>query len=91
MACEQWREKLDLYVDGELDPAQASALGAHLRGCADCAADVLGRVQLKRSVQMAPAPKKTSAKVPRNSATSFCEVVYTGVSRVKREERTIGF
>ncbi len=53
MACEQWREQLDRYVDGELDPAQASALSAHLRGCADCAADALERVQLKRSVQMA--------------------------------------
>src|SRR5882724_6936726 len=41
----------------------------------------------KRSVQMAPAPKKTSAKVPRNSAVSFCEVLYTGISRVQSEER----
>src|SRR6266481_7880195 len=45
----------------------------------------------KRSVQMAPAPKKTSAKVPRNSATSFCEVVYTGISKVKREEERWDF
>src|SRR5882672_8425391 len=37
----------------------------------------------KRSVQMAPAPKKTSAKVPRNSAMSFCEVLYTGISRYR--------
>ena len=68
MACEQWREKLDLYVDGELDPAQASALGAHLRGCADCAADVLGRVQLKRSVQMAGKRYTASAEL-RNRIT----------------------
>src|SRR5215467_6868426 len=43
-----------------------------------------------RSVKMAPAAKKTSAKVPRNAAASFCEVLYTGISRVKREERTVG-
>jgi anti-sigma factor RsiW len=53
MACEQWRGKLDAYADGELDPTEASAMGGHLRGCAACAADVLERVQMKRSVQMA--------------------------------------
>jgi anti-sigma factor RsiW len=53
MACEQWGSKLDAYVDGELDPAEASVLGAHLRGCAACAADALGQVQMKRAVQVA--------------------------------------
>ena len=53
MGCEQWREKLDLYVDGELDATAANALGTHLRECSVCATDVLGRVQIKRSVQMA--------------------------------------
>jgi anti-sigma factor RsiW len=53
MACEVWREKLDLYADGELAPAEAAALGAHMRTCADCAADALARVQLKRSVAIA--------------------------------------
>src|SRR6267142_4836434 len=45
----------------------------------------------KRSVQMAPAPKKTRAKVPRNSATSFCVVVYNGVSRDKRQNGRLDF
>jgi anti-sigma factor RsiW len=53
MGCEQWRGKVDAYVDGELDAAETDALGAHLRGCAACAGDVLERVQLKRSVQLA--------------------------------------
>ena len=58
MACERWGNKeyageLSAYLDGELDPAEAAALGAHLRECAACAADALGRVQMKRSVQMA--------------------------------------
>src|SRR5579863_1095481 len=53
MACDQWCGKLDLYVDGELAPAEESAFRAHLNGCAGCAADALERVQLKRSVQMA--------------------------------------
>jgi anti-sigma factor RsiW len=53
MACDAWREKLDLYADGELAPEDAAALNAHMRTCSDCAADVLARVQLKRSVATA--------------------------------------
>ena len=53
MAGDEWQAKLDTYLDGELPPDQMRALDAHLRSCASCAADVLNRVQLKRSVQTA--------------------------------------
>jgi anti-sigma factor RsiW len=53
MACEQWSGKLDAYLDGELDSAEASALATHLPGCASCAADALQRVQMKRAIQIA--------------------------------------
>jgi anti-sigma factor RsiW len=53
MACDTWGGKLDLYVDGELDSANARDLGMHLRGCAACAADALQRVQMKRSIAAA--------------------------------------
>lgn len=53
MACNEWRDKLDRYVDGELTPAEAAKLGTHLRSCAECAADALQRVQMKRAVQLA--------------------------------------
>ena len=53
MGCEQWSGKLDLYLDGELEPKEAAALGAHMRSCSSCAADALERVQVKRSVQAA--------------------------------------
>ena len=53
MACNEWATKLDLYLDGELEPTVASAIGAHLRNCTSCAADALQRVQMKRSVQAA--------------------------------------
>src|ERR1700724_527993 len=53
MGCEQWRGKLDSYVDGELDAAESNAVGRHLQECAACAAEALRRVQMKRSVQMA--------------------------------------
>jgi anti-sigma factor RsiW len=53
MACEQWREQLDRYLDGELASAEAMDLSTHVRGCPACAGEILERVQLKRSVQMA--------------------------------------
>jgi anti-sigma factor RsiW len=50
MACELWSDKLDAYVDGELSLPEANELGTHLRGCSECAAETLERVQIKRSV-----------------------------------------
>jgi len=56
MACEQWQSQLDAYLDGELAAEPMRALDAHLRTCPTCSADVLARVQLKRSVKAAGAP-----------------------------------
>lgn len=53
MACAEWQAKLDLYLDGELSAEDLRAFDSHLRGCSSCAADVLARLQLKRSVQLA--------------------------------------
>ncbi len=48
-----WTQKLDIYLDGELPAGEMSALDAHVRACPDCAASVLGRLQLKRATQAA--------------------------------------
>jgi anti-sigma factor RsiW len=53
VVCEEWRVKLDPYLDGELTPDEAVTLGTHLRECTACAAAVLERVQIKRQVQIA--------------------------------------
>ncbi len=53
MACEEWSGKVELYLDGELASAEASALSAHLRGCAACAGQMIERAQLKRTVHFA--------------------------------------
>jgi len=52
MSCEQWRDKLDAYVD---DPLAVEATGVedHLRACPSCAAEVLSRAQLKRATRAA--------------------------------------
>src|SRR5438270_14009233 len=57
MVCEQaaaqeWSGRIDAYLDGELETSESGVVAAHLRECAACAADALGRVQMKRSVQL---------------------------------------
>jgi len=70
MACEAWHEKLDAYVDGELASSEASALSAHLRECAACAAEALQRVQMKRAVAVAGKRYEPSAQLRARVATS---------------------
>jgi anti-sigma factor RsiW len=45
--------KLDRYLDGELPGDETKAVDLHVRSCPACAADILGRVQLKRAVHLA--------------------------------------
>jgi anti-sigma factor RsiW len=51
MTCDLWRSKLDAYVDSELANDELAKLEAHLRACSSCAADALGRLQMKRMTQ----------------------------------------
>jgi anti-sigma factor RsiW len=62
MACDQWRSQIDTYLDGELPAESMRTLDAHLRTCPNCTADVLARVQFKRSVKMAGARFKPSSE-----------------------------
>ncbi len=74
MACEQWRGKLDLYVDGELEAAEANALSTHLRSCSACASDALERVQLKRSIQTAGKRYEPRAELRKKIAGSAAAI-----------------
>jgi anti-sigma factor RsiW len=78
MACESWPEKLDAYVDGELPPAEASSLAAHLRECAGCAAEALERVQMKRAIAVAGKRYEPSAE--------FREKVRKSLGKNRRRE-----
>jgi anti-sigma factor RsiW len=55
MTCDRWRDKLDAYVDSAGSQEELANLGAHLRICPACAADALGRLQMKRMSQTAAA------------------------------------
>jgi anti-sigma factor RsiW len=53
MNCQQCRQELDRYLDGELSEASLRGLETHLRSCPACAGEVLSRVQMKRAVHSA--------------------------------------
>jgi anti-sigma factor RsiW len=53
---------LDHYIDSELAHDELASLESHLHGCPSCAADALGRLQMKRMTRIAgarysPAPQ----------------------------------
>jgi anti-sigma factor RsiW len=52
MNCEQ-RDKTNLYVDGELEPAAQQAFAGHLENCTECSAAVLEQEELKKAVRVA--------------------------------------
>jgi anti-sigma factor RsiW len=53
MVCESWKERLDIYLDGEVPQEEMRTFDAHVRNCPSCSADALSRVQLKRAIQLA--------------------------------------
>lgn len=55
MTCDQWRDKLDAYLDSACSEEEHASIDAHLRTCASCAAEALGRLQMKRMTQSAAA------------------------------------
>jgi anti-sigma factor RsiW len=57
MTCDVWRGKLDAYIDNDASQEELASLEAHLRTCPSCAADALGRVQMKRITQAAAASR----------------------------------
>lgn len=49
----EWREKIGLYVDGELDSRDEQAVAGHLQNCTDCSSAVLEQQALKKAVRVA--------------------------------------
>src|SRR5579862_1029632 len=53
MACELWTKELDAYLDGELPESETLPLDQHLKGCTDCTALILSKVQMKQAIRAA--------------------------------------
>src|SRR5215213_7129345 len=74
MDCQEFRERLDLYVDGELSAEEAFAAREHLQGCASCAKAEAGlrhlRGSLKRVVKRHSPPEELEGEVLRSLRAS---------------------
>ena len=55
MTCDAFRQKLDAYVDSACSRAELEEMDAHLRMCPSCAAEVVGRFQIKATTEVAAA------------------------------------
>jgi anti-sigma factor RsiW len=49
----EWRGKIGLYADGELEAAAEQAVASHLQSCADCSAAVMEQQELKKAIRVA--------------------------------------
>lgn len=52
MNCE-WRQKIALYADEELEPSAQEQVSSHLAGCNECAAALAEQLSLKKAVRLA--------------------------------------
>jgi len=52
-----WNERLQLHLDGELDPAAESEFRRHLLGCAECAAELALYERVFASLAAVPLPE----------------------------------
>ena len=53
MTCDNWQQKIDLYLDAELPESEVREMAAHLRTCASCSSQALARSELKRTIHLA--------------------------------------
>jgi len=79
-----WREKIGLYVDGELEPGEEQAVASHLQSCADCSLAVQEQQALKKAVRIAgkrfSAPPELYASVQRPMAPKRSTALWLKVS-----------
>jgi len=55
MTCENWRDRLDKYLDESCTSEERAGVEDHLHGCPSCSAETLARLQLKRATRAAAA------------------------------------
>src|SRR5215212_4373655 len=91
--CKEFRERLDLYVDGELPAASANEAREHSKGCAPCAKAEAGlrhlRSSLKRVVNRHQPPPTLERDVLR-SLRSRRRGTHDRVGRARDESRGAG-
>lgn len=79
-----WREKIGLYVDGELEPGAEQAVAGHLQSCADCSSALQEQQALKKAIRVAgkrfSAPPELYASVQRQMAPKRSTALWLKIS-----------
>ena len=76
MKCEETRELLDAFHDGELQPATRAAVETHLRSCPSCSAALAAHEAVRakvRALGRTPAPEQLAAKIRKSLTASDAE------------------
>ena len=93
MDCKEFRERLNLYVDGELAAESANEAREHLKGCSSCAKAEAGlrhlRSSLKRVVNRHQPPPELERDVLR-SLRSRRRGTFIHAGRARDESRRAG-
>lgn len=71
MTCDEVRSKLTAYADSELNGGELAECESHLRGCAGCAAEALGLLQIKAATRAAGMRYAPSAEFRRRMEQSL--------------------
>lgn len=75
LRCDEAREILEPYVDGDLPPAEGSRLGEHLERCPSCAAALELATRIQRELRNLPQLDCPPELVERVRQAGFGEVV----------------
>ncbi|MGD0617475.1 MAG: anti-sigma factor [Bryobacteraceae bacterium] len=83
MSCDEIKDLLDAFVDGELDLRSNVAVEGHLNECAACAGEVEGRMELRQAIGEAdlyfPAPREVRQRIRRSLRTRWIPRVWWSV------------
>lgn len=82
MSCDQDRNLLAAYLDGEVPSEQANALEQHLRTCAGCTAEVVGMMSARRAMR--------AAKTRFTPSAQFRQKIQSQVAPKRRSFRAFG-
>ena len=87
--CDELRELLAAYADGELDETTRARVRAHLVGCPDCRRDLAGLERVDAMFRAAAVPEPAEAAWDRVSAALDRTLAASSPAPVRRERRGV--
>jgi len=87
LRCEWTLDRIEPYLDGDLDAAERAAFETHCAGCATCAREVSLAIRIRRELRSLPvfdAPVDVIERSSREIATASLNVVPLRAARLRR-------